>query len=341
MHKNSSATINSIIETMNRYQLSITKEHKIALLFMEPKMFTQVERLVNSHTRPILKAAFNQSFVERYLVLDEKTQAKIQELEDSEKLGAEIEEDDLPWGSESISRSEKKTLRSARNTDFQTKPYRRDNKDLHETRSVIVKQPEESNPLTSSTERSYDIRKQNQHYSKSDVLNDMQFDQVLNSSSRESMLRLLRDGCVMLTEFHRNQLRDKFNELRLANKKGTIEIRKTETKIRNNQANFRAIVLRAYKEKCAITGITITPILEAAHVIPADGDNDLIENALLLSKNMHGLFDRFLISINPDTNKLELSPYLRGKGLDEFLGKIIQHKVSKPNLQWHYTHFKD
>jgi putative restriction endonuclease len=71
-------------------------------------------------------------------------------------------------------------------------------------------------------------------------------------------------------------------------------------------ANFRLEVCRAYEDRCAVTGLRIIngggrSEVQAAHIRPvAVGGPDVVQNGLALSATVHWLFDRHLISIDPD-----------------------------------------
>lgn len=75
---------------------------------------------------------------------------------------------------------------------------------------------------------------------------------------------------------------------------------------------FTKLVRRAYRDRCALTGLRIIngggrPEIDAAHIQPvSDGHNgpDSIRNGLALSKTAHWLFDRGLISIADDLSIL-------------------------------------
>ena len=93
-------------------------------------------------------------------------------------------------------------------------------------------------------------------------------------------------------------------------------------KERLHQATFREAVLHAYRDRCAITGLPETQLLDAAHII-ADGDEALgqpvIPNGLALSKIHHAAFDAHLIGIDPDY-RLHVS----GRLLDQDDGPMLQ-----------------
>jgi hypothetical protein len=71
--------------------------------------------------------------------------------------------------------------------------------------------------------------------------------------------------------------------------------------IRRGQANFRARLLEAYSNRCAVTGCSATPVLEAAHILPYKGEHtDRIDNGLLLRSDIHTLFDLGYLWVAPD-----------------------------------------
>jgi len=83
-----------------------------------------------------------------------------------------------------------------------------------------------------------------------------------------------------------------------------VELMLVNRKIRD--ANFRLQVCRAYDDRCAVTGLRIIngggrSEVQAAHIRPvAAGGPDVVQNGLALSATVHWLFDRHLISIDPE-----------------------------------------
>jgi putative restriction endonuclease len=69
---------------------------------------------------------------------------------------------------------------------------------------------------------------------------------------------------------------------------------------------FRRTVLRAYAERCAITGLRLIngsgrAEVDAAHIRPVENNGpDIISNGLALSGTAHWMFDRGLISLSDD-----------------------------------------
>ena len=70
--------------------------------------------------------------------------------------------------------------------------------------------------------------------------------------------------------------------------------------------NFRKNVLRAYGERCAITGLRLIngggrAEVEAAHIRPVEHDGpDIVSNGMALSGTAHWMFDRGLVGLSDD-----------------------------------------
>ena len=94
------------------------------------------------------------------------------------------------------------------------------------------------------------------------------------------------------------------------------------TQQRLHQSMFRARVLTAYGNRCAITGLPVARLLDAAHIVE-DNNETLgqpeVRNGLPLSKIHHAAFDADLIGIDPD-HKIHLSTKL----LDEDDGPMLE-----------------
>ncbi|WP_432817172.1 HNH endonuclease [Sulfitobacter sp. JB4-11] len=69
---------------------------------------------------------------------------------------------------------------------------------------------------------------------------------------------------------------------------------------------FRRKVRNAYDNRCAMSGLGLRngggrPEVQAAHIRPVEENgNDTIRNGLALSATLHWMFDRGLVSVNPD-----------------------------------------
>jgi putative restriction endonuclease len=115
---------------------------------------------------------------------------------------------------------------------------------------------------------------------------------------------------------------------------------------RLGQQAFQAVVYEAYHRHCAVTGVKIRPVLQAAHIRPLHkGGEHRADNGLLLRSDVHTLYDRGYLAVDP-RHKLMVSPRLRdefGNG-EEFYaraGEVIdlpERRADKPNrefLEWH------
>jgi ribosomal protein L37AE/L43A len=82
-------------------------------------------------------------------------------------------------------------------------------------------------------------------------------------------------------------------------------------KICIGQQRFREALLARHGEACAFTGMQPPASLEAAHLVPysKDAEHD-VKGGLLLRRDLHVLFDRHLITIDPDTWSIQVAPRL-------------------------------
>lgn len=93
---------------------------------------------------------------------------------------------------------------------------------------------------------------------------------------------------------------------------------------REGQPEFRASLLAAYGHQCSMTGCKVTAVLEAAHIIPHRGSHTMrIDNGLLLRSDLHTLFDRGLVWVDPDTFKVQIAEALQGSEYGPLQGKKL------------------
>lgn len=116
---------------------------------------------------------------------------------------------------------------------------------------------------------------------------------------------------------------------------------------RLGQGAFRVVVTDAYQRRCAITGESTLPVLEAAHIRPfaKSGVNE-VPNGMLLRSDFHKLFDAGLVTVTPEL-RVEVSaqikeqwfngkPYYRLHG--KTLSNVPQDPANRPSenfLSWH------
>jgi len=117
---------------------------------------------------------------------------------------------------------------------------------------------------------------------------------------------------------------------------------------RLGQGAFRLTLTDAYRKRCALTGESTLPVLEAAHIVPYanEGTHD-VRNGLLLRADFHKLFDAGLVSVTPDLT-IQISPRIREAWLN---GKVYYrlhnqplavmpvnplHRPDPDRLNWHF-----
>ena len=114
---------------------------------------------------------------------------------------------------------------------------------------------------------------------------------------------------------------------------------------RRGQTKFRSALLKAYNNKCAITGCDAVDVLEAAHILAYRGDDtNHVQNGILLRADLHTLFDRGLVSIDPATWKIVLHAKLQGSDYRNFHGKPIclpASKSKRPNAKALEDHLRE
>jgi putative restriction endonuclease len=116
---------------------------------------------------------------------------------------------------------------------------------------------------------------------------------------------------------------------------------------RLGQGSFRVLVTDAYARRCAITGESTLPVLEAAHIVPfSENGAHSVPNGLLLRSDFHRLFDLGLITVTPEMI-VEVSSRIRedwfnGKAYyrlnGQRLASVPERKDQQPSaasLQWH------
>lgn len=120
---------------------------------------------------------------------------------------------------------------------------------------------------------------------------------------------------------------------------------------RLGQGSFRAMVTDAYEYRCAITRERTLPVLQAAHIRPySEGGQHQLTNGLLLRSDLHTLFDKYYLSIEPTKRILVVSKRIRAEfenGRDYYA--LASRPLSQPvdisavpttdNLFFHFDRF--
>lgn len=95
---------------------------------------------------------------------------------------------------------------------------------------------------------------------------------------------------------------------------------------RLHQQHFRRVVLKAYREQCAICRLRHMELLDAAHILPdrhPRGD-PLITNGLGLCKIHHSAFDANILGVDPDARV-----HIRHDVLNEIDGPMLRHGLQE------------
>ena len=126
-----------------------------------------------------------------------------------------------------------------------------------------------------------------------------------------------------------------------------------DAKVRLHQAEFRELVLSAYGRRCAISGLPIPDLLQAAHIIPDRDERGRPEvtNGICLSTLHHSAYDRNLLGIDPD-GKIHIANAVLDQhdgptlemAIKGFHGRRIRlpsHLEDRPNRDYLAEHFDE
>lgn len=99
---------------------------------------------------------------------------------------------------------------------------------------------------------------------------------------------------------------------------------------RLHQHKFRARVLRAYRNRCAVCRLKHVELLDAAHIVPdsnPDGE-PVVQNGMALCKIHHAAFDRHILGVRPD-----LRVEIRADILAEVDGPMLKYGLQEMNRE--------
>lgn len=124
---------------------------------------------------------------------------------------------------------------------------------------------------------------------------------------------------------------------------GQIKVNKKERLSLQNQ--FKEKLMDAYQRCCSISGCKTECALQAAHIFPAGNEGSFdVRNGLLLRADIHLLFDKGLIRIEPETLKIHLSKSVTDSEYQKFQGKKLRRTRDPrqmPDIQvlkWKWVH---
>ncbi|MEE3663226.1 HNH endonuclease [Brenneria sp. g21c3] len=119
------------------------------------------------------------------------------------------------------------------------------------------------------------------------------------------------------------------------NDNNEYEIQRRRT--RKGQLLLKRKLLEVYGASCSITGCETIEVLEAAHIIShAESGINHSENALLLRADIHILFDRNLLKIDPENFKIILDDSLKNTEYWNLNGKKLRKRSDgkKPSVEY-------
>ncbi|GAB3479325.1 hypothetical protein GCM10027521_14300 [Amycolatopsis cihanbeyliensis] len=109
---------------------------------------------------------------------------------------------------------------------------------------------------------------------------------------------------------------------------------------RSGQSQFKLKVLQRYGPRCPLSGVAVSAMLDAAHLVPhAEDGSDDPRNGIPLNAALHRAFDAHLFAIDPESHKVVTRA--TGPSLDE-LGittPTLEHLPKLPHpdaLRWRY-----
>lgn len=146
---------------------------------------------------------------------------------------------------------------------------------------------------------------------------------------------LLFESEMILSKYENRDIEEKYqNILYEINDLKGLE-RMSVVKARVNQYVFREIVLTNYCFKCAVTGISISQLLVASHIIPwSKNEQERLnpENGICLSSTWDKAFDKGLVGITPDFN-LIFSKKLKEKSSNNYYSTLFAPYENRTIIQ--------
>jgi len=99
--------------------------------------------------------------------------------------------------------------------------------------------------------------------------------------------------------------------------------------VREGAEAFRMAAFETFNGQCAISGCAVSEVLQAAHIVPYLGAHtNNRNNALLLRADIHTLFDKQLLTIDPVTLSITVHGDLMGTEYGKFDGRKLRAPAS-------------
>ena len=107
-------------------------------------------------------------------------------------------------------------------------------------------------------------------------------------------------------------------------------------------SSFRRVVLQAYENRCAVTGLQLK-LIDAAHIVPvgAQGGSDSVRNGIALSPTYHRAYDRGLIFLDEqycfrlnEQRAGELERLHLAGGMEQIVAPLDKRMIMPVNAEW-------
>lgn len=149
--------------------------------------------------------------------------------------------------------------------------------------------------------------------------------------------RLAYESEAIIAEY-KNKPIEITSGIELANLPNAGKERESLIKVRVNQQFFRFAILASYENRCCVTGLNISSLLVASHIIPwaKDEKNRMnLSNGLCLNPLHDKAFDLGLITITP-TYQIKLSSSLHKSSNSTAKEFLLQFEGKTINLPYKY-----
>jgi hypothetical protein len=115
--------------------------------------------------------------------------------------------------------------------------------------------------------------------------------------------------------------------------------------VRQGQPQFRAELLEAYSRRCAVTGTDAIQALEAAHIVPYAGPKtNHVQNGMILRSDVHSLFDRGLLGVEPEEYSVVMSDVLTNSSYSDYEQlriRLPRERSKRPSADALWSHLEE
>ncbi|MDZ7899581.1 MAG: HNH endonuclease [Arcicella sp.] len=153
----------------------------------------------------------------------------------------------------------------------------------------------------------------------------------------ENWDEMLFESEQLLTRYENTTIEKKYEPILidLTDKKGEVKLREVKTRV--NQNLFQQLILSIYQKKCAISGIDISAMLVAGHILPwATNEKERLnpENGICLSSIYDKAFEKGFLGIDENYRILisnELKKNVQKDYYEPFFGRFEGKTINLPD----------